>query len=161
MKQHLSVICFALTLVLLMGCGFSGASLEKDSFTFFHEDTGICVNTAANPVLTDLGKAHRYSEHPCQITAGMNKTYCYGSFYITTYPKDGEDHIYSIWFADSREKTSEGICIGSTMEQVEAAYGRNCFQGTNACRLLRGDSLLTIIVNENRVSAIQYEAVLT
>lgn len=150
------------SLILVFLLSFSGCSLHsglpQETFSFSHGQTDIFLNADAAPVVEALGDAKRYSEKPSCAFDGMDKTYYYGSFYMTTYCSQGTDHIYSIWFADDSESTKEGIRIGSTKDQVESAYGENCFRGTNACKLTQGDSQLTIIIKDDIVSAIQYEA---
>ena len=89
----------------------------------------------------------------------MDKTYYYGSFYLSTYPLDGKDCIYNLWFADDTVATEEGIRIGSTQSQVEEAYGRDCFNGTNCFVLTRGQSRLVILMEEGKVSSIRYEGI--
>ena len=90
----------------------------------------------------------------------MDKTYYYGSFYLSTYPMDGKDYIYNLWFADDGVATGEGIRIGSTQSQVEDAYGGECFNGTSSLALTKGQSRLVILIEDGKVSSIRFEVIL-
>ena len=90
----------------------------------------------------------------------MDKTYYYGSFYLSTYPMDGKDYVYNLWFADDGVATDEGIRIGSSQSQVEDAYGKECFNGTNSFVLTKDHSRLLILIEEGTVSSIRYEVIL-
>ena len=87
---------------------------------------------------------------------GLDKSYGYGSFYLETYPVDGKDFVYGWWFVDDMVENEEGICIGSTQAEVEAAYGADTFNGSNAFTVKRGDGVLTILLENGVVSSVQY-----
>lgn len=87
----------------------------------------------------------------------MDKTYYFGSFYLSTCPLNGGDAIYRIWLADDSVATEGGIRIGQTQAEVERICGANCFGGTNACTQVKGDSQLTVLLTDGIVSSIQYE----
>ena len=74
-----------------------------------------------------------------------------------TCPMDGKDCIYSLWFVDDSIATGEGIRIGSSQTEVEAACGAGCFDGNNAYIQNRGNSRLTVILTDGAVSSVRYE----
>ena len=53
-------------------------------------------------------------------------------------------------------ETDEGICIGSSKADVEAAYGADNYNGTNAFTVKKGSGTLTIILESDVVTSIQY-----
>lgn len=153
---------FLLTAVLLFsmaGCGAAEPSQQEENFSFTYNGTQITLDAEAAPILDALGEPRSYTEEPSCAFDGMDKTYYYGSFYLSTYPLDGKDCIYNLWFADDTVATEEGIRIGSTQSQVEEAYGRDCFNGTNCFVLTRGQSRLVILMEEGKVSSIRYEGI--
>ena len=93
------------------------------------------------------------------VTAELDKTYYYGSFYLATYPMDGKDYVYTLWFADDTVATADGIRIGSTQAQVETVYGADAFNGTNAFEMTKGSSKLTILITDGIVSGVRYEGI--
>ena len=58
---------------------------------------------------------------------GEDKMFEYGEITILTYPMDGKDLIDEIYFTGGDFETGKGIKIGSTLEEVKAAYGENGF----------------------------------
>ena len=70
------------------------------------------------------------------------------------------DYIYSVWLVDDSSTTPEGIYIGASQAEVEAAYGTEGFNGDNAYIMSGTTSTLTIIMDSGVVSSIQYDAVI-
>ena len=69
------------------------------------------------------------------------------------------DYVYSAWLVDDSSTTPEGIYIGASQAEVEAAYGAEGFNGSNAYVMTGTTSTLTIIMTDGVVSSIQYDAV--
>lgn len=153
MRKLTVILCFMLCLT---GCGAKpGETLSP----FVYEKMEISMHAPAEDILTALGEPKNYTESPSCAFEGLDKTYYFGSFYLSTYPAKDGDRISGLWFADDGVSTPEGIAIGSAREEVEAAYGTEAFNGTNAWYLTAGDSKLTIILIEDKVGSVQYEAV--
>ena len=60
---------------------------------------------------------------------------------------------------DDTVKTEEGISIGDSKEKVEEVYGADSFNGVNAYQVSGGEMSLTIIMDNDKVSSIQYAAI--
>lgn len=131
-----------------------------EGFTFSHNGTEITLHAPAAPILEALGEPKKYTESASCAFEGLDKTYYYGSFYLDTYPIGEEDFVYGWWFADDSVSTEEGIYIGATQAQVEAAYGADTFNGSNAYIVTKGDGMLTVILEEGVVTSIQYAIIL-
>lgn len=157
MKYTYILIYILLAALLLTACG-SGAAPEETGFAFTYSGTRIQINGEAGPVVAALGEPKSYTEEASCASDGLSKTYYYGSFYLLTYPMDGRDYVYSLWFVDDAVATEEGIRIGSTQAEVEAAYGAGGFDGTNTYVLTKADTKLTLILTGGIVSSIQYAA---
>ena len=147
-------------LLSMAGCGSQEPDPGQEKFTFTYHDIQIQPGDEAAPVTDALGAPKSYTEEASCAFEGVDKTYYYGSFYLSTYPMEGVDYVYSIWFVDDTVATAENIRIGSTQSQVEQTYGMECFNGTNGYTMTKGQSKLTILIEEGLVSSIRYEAVL-
>ena len=160
MKRISLILLAAIMLFSLVGCGSTDTDPQEENFTFAYNDTKITLGAEAAPIIDALGEPRSYTEEPSCAFDGMDKTYYYGSFYLSTYPLAGKDYIYNLWFADDGVATEEGIRIGSSQSQVEAAYGKDCFNGTNSFVLTKGRSRLVILMEDGKVSSIRYEVIL-
>ena len=159
-----AVVVLAVVLVIVMGNsgGETPGPTEpaKDNFVFTYNGTAIMMDVEATDIVAALGDPKSYTEETSCAFEGLDKTYFYGSFYLSTYPMGDKDYVYSVWFADDSVSTAEGIRIGSTKAQVESAYGAAAFNGSNAFVMTKGDSTLTIILKDGEVSDVIYELTL-
>jgi len=132
----------------------------NEAFVFTYKGVQIKLHANMAPILAALGEPKSYTEQASCAFEGLDKTYYYGGFYIDTYPIGDQDYVYDFWFADDSVATAEGIFIGATKAQVEAAYGADKFNGSNAYNITEGDGMLTIILTDGVVSSIQYTVVI-
>lgn len=132
---------------------------SEPGFVFTYNGTNISMNAPAADILAALGEPKNYTEEASCAFDGLDKTYYYGSFYLQTYPMTDGDYIYCLWMVDDSVNTAEGIYIGAPESQVEAAYGADSYNGTNAYVVTKGDSKLTVIIEGGVVSSIQYDAI--
>lgn len=132
----------------------------EEGFAFNYNGTEITLHAPAEPIVEALGEPKKYTESASCAFKGLDKTYFYGSFYMDTYPVDGNDFVYGWWFADDSVATEEGIYIGASQAEVEAAYGADAFNGSNAYIVTRGGGTLTVILEDGVVSSIQYAIIL-
>lgn len=132
----------------------------EEGFVFDYNGTIITMHAPAEPIVAALGEPKNYSESASCAFTGLDKTYFYGSFYMDTYPVEGKDFVYGWWFVDDSVATQEGIYIGCTREQVETTYGADTFNGENAYEIIRNNCTMTIIVEEDVVTSIQYAIIL-
>ena len=128
----------------------------QDSFTFTYNGVKIALNAPAEPVVEALGGNPKYTESTSCAFDGLDKSYGYGSFYLETYPLNGKDYVYGWYFVDDMVETEEGICIGSALADVTAAYGAENYNGSNSFQIKKGSGMLTIILENDVVSSIQY-----
>ena len=133
-----------------------------DQYTFVYKGTNISVKADAAPILEVLGEPKSYTEETSCAFDGLDKNYTFTSFILTTYP-DGElDRVNSVTLLDDTVNTKDGICIGDSKEKVEEVYGAESFDGIHAYIMEEdggdGDARLTIILDGDKVSSIQYTA---
>lgn len=132
--------------------------VTEPGYTFTVNGTKIAMHAPAAPIVAALGEAKNYTEQTSCAFEGIDKTYYYGSFYMTTYPLQNADYVFSLWFADDSVTTEEGIYVGATQAAVEAAYGASGYNGSNAYIMTKGQTKLTIILESGVVTSIQYDA---
>ena len=172
MKKLISLILVLMLAMTMAACG--GESPETtapsandmapvtpaaDAWGYTVRDVKIEMHAPAAPVLEALGEPVSYTEEASCAFTGLDKTYYYGGFYLQTYPLNDVDYIYSLWLVDDSSTTREGIYIGATQAEVEAAYGAEGFNGSNAYIMTTETATLTIIMADGKVSSIQYDAV--
>lgn len=155
----LFVLCY---IVSLAGCRSTELAknppVNVSGCAFSYNGIAIAMNAEAAPILAALGEPESYAEQTSCAFDGLDKTYFYGSFYLTTYPKDGRDYIYRLWFADDLVSTAEGIHIGDSRSRVEEVYGSGSLSSSNAYTLTSGEAEITILITGGVVSSVQYEA---
>lgn len=161
--RKLCAFLLALVLALSLGaCGNPPVPTEpaKDNYVFTYNGIAIMMDVEATDIVAALGEPKSYTEETSCAFEGLDKTYYYGSFYLSTYPMGDKDFVYSVWFSDDTIATAEGIRIGSTQAQVENAYGAQFYNGSNAYVMTKGDSKLTVVLADGIVSSVQYEIIL-
>ena len=162
MKKLIAILLAAAMLLCFAGC--QPAQTEKsenkepvqDSYSFVYNGTTIALHAPAAPIIEALGEAKTYSESTSCAFEGLDKQYGYGSFYLETYPLGDKDYVYGWYFVDDMVENAEGICIGSTKADVEAAYGAENYNGTNAFEMTKGSGKLTVILENDVVTSVQY-----
>ena len=132
---------------------------DASSWKYNVQGVDIMMHAEAAPILEALGEPVSYTEEASCAFSGLDKTYYYGGFYLQTYPMGDSDYVFSLWLVDDSSTTPEGIYIGATQAEVEAAYGTEGFNGSNAYVMTGTTSTLTIILTDGVVSSIQYDAV--
>lgn len=159
--------------LLLAGCGGSAetttaaettaaaqvettASEEQGAAAFEVNGVQIPMHAEAAPILEKLGKEKSYFESASCAFEGLDKEYTYSGFVLTTYPDGDVDRVSGINLQDDTVETPEGICIGSTQEDVEKAYG--ALTGGSG-KYNFGDWQLIILLDSGSVTSIQYAIV--
>ena len=168
MKKFLTALLAILMVASLCACGDGeqtptealGPTPNANGFVFVYQGQELRIHADFAPILAALGEPTTYTESASCAFDGLDKTYYYGNLYIDTYPVGDKDYIYDFWFADDSLQTAEGIYIGATKAQVEAAYGAECFNGANAFIITKADESLTILLEDGVVTSIQYSLML-
>jgi ABC-type oligopeptide transport system substrate-binding subunit len=138
----------------------SDASVGTPSGYYFTlNGVTVSANAAMAPIAEALGEPSSYFESESCAFQGLDKTYTYGSVVISTYPVDGEDFVYTIELKDDTVETTEGICIGSTKDDVTAAYGTATTETDTALSYEKDDCVLAFIFDGDSVANITYTAI--
>ena len=131
----------------------------SDAYVFTYNGVQIRMNAPADDVIAALGDGYTYFEAPSCAYEGMDKVYTYNSIVVRSYTRDGADYIAAVELKDDTVATAEGIRIGSTEEEVTAAYGEDGQPGTAGIEYTLGDSFISFIFDGGRVTAITYTAI--
>ena len=133
------------------------------NFAFSYEGVDVIVGTDMNSLVDSLNAAAgepQYFEAASCAGDGMSKTYTYkgGSFSISTNPSGNSDIISSIMLNDDTVSTKEGICIGSTADEVTAAYGESANATETTMTYDKGSSSIVFVLQDGKVNNIIYNA---
>ncbi len=140
MKTRLFAALTALMLILaLAACGQPVSQNSAPVMgTFGEKDLVFAYNGAEYPLLSDvaplleaLGPDYTMDGSPSCVYPqfGDDKTFAYENIEMQTNPtKDGKDIFYEIDIFGGDYATNKGIKIGSTQEEVKAAYGPGGFE---------------------------------
>ncbi|MBO4460622.1 MAG: hypothetical protein J5778_08205 [Clostridiales bacterium] len=141
----------------------SEQAAEFDGWSFVYKGVNVNVGTDLNLVEKNLGTLNQdYTELKATSCAGLGLartlTFNAGSFVINTNPDGDKDIISNISLFDDTVTTAEGIYIGSSLDDVKAAYGEPDPETSTATTLTykKGHSILVIIVGDDKVSNIVY-----
>ena len=102
------------------------------------------------------GEPLQYSEIPSCAFDGIDKTYTYSHYEVTTYPVNGQDKVYVIYFLDDEITTSEGIRISDSFEDMIKTYGNNYQNEGNLYIYKQEKTILKFIVENNYITSIEY-----
>ena len=122
-----------------------------DAYVFTYNGVQIRMNA--------LGDDYTYFEAPSCAFEGLDKVYTYNSIVVRSYTRDGADYIAAVELKDDTVATAEGIRIGSTEDEVRAAYGEEGTPGTAGIEYTLGDSFISFIFENGKVTAITYTAI--
>ena len=126
-------------------------------FTAYGQDIYVCAEAA--PILASLPEPKDTFEAPSCAFDGMDITYFYPGFELTTYPENGAEHVLSIIFTDDSITTPEGIYLGGTVENIKKAYGENFVQSGTQFIYSKGAGNLIFLLEDNLITGIVYAAI--
>ncbi len=130
-----------------------------DAYVFTYNGVQIRMNAPADDIIAALGDGYTYFEAPSCAYEGMDKVYTYNSIVVRSYTMDGADYIAAVELKDDTVSTAEGIRIGSSEDDVRAAYGEEGTPGTSGIEYTMGDSFISFIFENGQVAAITYTAI--
>lgn len=123
-------------------------------FSFVYEGAtlipGELLDHSALPECSDV------AEVPSCAFGGNDNVYNFDAFELTAYLDGDEERIYSIYFMDPNLPTTEGLCLGDTVDDMRSLYGEGYEEEGTACTYTRGETLLIIITKNDIVVSIEY-----
>ena len=171
MKKIIILFILALTLV---GCSSNGtgnspgiSSTNKNSnshantdstynYVFKYGGISIGIDDEAEEILEQLGEPMEYFEAPSCAYQGVDKTYYYNGFEITTYTDNNTDYIANVLLVDDSVTTQEGIYIGSSLDEVVNEYGLEYEASINQYVYTISETQLQFIFEDDVVISIMY-----
>ena len=152
------IILFAVVLIL-SGCKNKKEAeivneVKKIDYVFKYD--GKSYNLGEKFNINDYDEPSEYSEVASCAFEGLDKTYKYDHFELTTYPVNGEDKLYIVYFLDDEIKTNEGIKISDSFEDMINAYGNDYYQEVNLYSYIDGKRSIDFIVQNDVITSISY-----
>lgn len=134
-------------------------SNEVAGYAFEYNNIVIPMHAEAAPIVEALGEPMEYFEAPSCAFQGLDKTYYYNGFEIVTYPMDGVDYISNVTLMDDSVATKENIYIGSSIDDVIAAYGDDYEKQEGFYTYTLEDTYIQFITEDDVVTNIAYFAI--
>lgn len=170
--KKLAAIVLALTMVLaLCACGGTPetpttptepqqnntGNTTPAGYLFTYNGYQFGVDIIADDTLANLGEPKdQYTSESCAF-GGEDTVYYYSSIQVSTNNEYGYERIYSIYLEDDLVSTEEGICVGSTADDVKEAYGEPGDKSTATCLIYEKDGMtLNFNLVDGKVSTILY-----
>lgn len=132
------------------------ANAGKSEHIFVYNGANVSVNDDMSELLSKLGEPKSYFEAASCAFDGLDKTYTYSGFVITTRPEGEKDYVNSILLTDDSVTTTKGIYIGSSREEVVAAYGESSGVVSSKLTYSDGGVSLNFIIENGKVISIEY-----
>lgn len=169
-KQIFAIAAVAALSLTLTACGGDPATTPSSSaqptesttlsplptsYAFQIKDASISIDQDMTEVLDALGEANSYFEAASCAFEGLDKTYTYSGFVITTRPDGDKDYVNSILLTDDSVTTAEGIYIGSSQADVVAAYGGASVEN-DVIQYTLDNTTLNFILKDGAVISIEY-----
>ena len=128
-------------------------------YTFSANGITIGMDVDAAPILEKLGDPASYFEAASCAFEGLDKMYTYSGFEVDTYPAaEDKDCVSAVILKDDSVSTPEGVTIGSTPEDVTAAYGEEYDTIGQQYAYEDGDCLLSVLFQDGKAISVEYTA---
>ena len=129
MKKTICLLLTALLLCELLGsCGKK--TISEVDLTLTVGGTAVRPDTSVSALLDAFGTDYTYSEAVSCVYTGMDKTYAYSDRILYTYPDGDADRLLEL-YCTADVQTAQGVGIGASRKDVEAAYGTEYTQAGN------------------------------
>lgn len=127
---------------------------ENGIFSFIYEGVKLTPGEVFEQSM--LGEASGISERETCAFGEKARVYNYEVFELETYVEGEKEFIYSIYFIDPNLPTTEGLCLGDTVDDMKALYGENYEMEGGSYDYSGGDTMLAIITQNDVVMSIEY-----
>ncbi len=154
MKRIIAIILASVMLICFAACE---PAAESKSYVFVSKGVRVAVGDDAKATAAALGEAQNIIETPtCGGGEEPDREYVYAGFKFYSVNENGVNKIVKIVFTDDSVSTPEGILVGSSREDVIAAYGENFTETAGGISYTEGNTRLMFGIKNGMVSAIQY-----
>ena len=135
----------------------AGDAVQAEFADFQYDGKVLNVGEAFDPAV--LPKANSVYQVPSCAIEGTDNVYSYDSFEITAYDDGTGEVIYSIYFKEPDVQTPEGLTLSDGLDKVLALYGEDYEQVGTAYNYYCGDTMLSILVQDDVVISIEYRMI--
>lgn len=106
---------------------FTGCAKKNDTaaFGFNNGELTLTPGDKFNAEAGSLSETTAYMEAASCYYDGLDKVFTYDGYEVTTFPKADGDYIQDINISSETLKTDKGIGVGSSLADVESAYGND------------------------------------
>ena len=94
-------------------------------FYFVYAGVRIGLNDNMADVLAQIGEPNYMFESPSCAFDGIDRIFYFDGFIIDTFPRGDNDYVLAIVITDRSLLTPEGIGLGSSFDNMVAAYGND------------------------------------
>lgn len=143
MKRILALCTVLLLIFALVAC--DDASKDDDNVVILDDHkilyNGVVVVTGveASELIPKLGNYTREDGEACG-TDEKDVIYTFSGIEIETHVSGSSEIVRKIEILNDSQKTEKGITIGSTRDEVIAAYGKNYTEGAGGSLRYEGDT---------------------
>ena len=152
MKKSLVTL---LIVILLVGCSKSPVT-KADNYYFKLANHEITMGQDAKASIASLGTPKDHYSSPSCAFEGDDTVYDYGSYQITTFVSNGVELFTGIYLIDKTVSTTEGVRVGSNLDEVVAAYGDKYVESYGSYTYSRSMTDLSFVIVDNVVTSISY-----
>ena len=104
-----------------------------------------------------FGEYEDYIELESCAFEDKDRAYTYEHFEISTYTKDKQEHILSVYFLDPEVTTTEGVALGDDKSKMLEDYGDGYTNNDSEYEYQKDKSILIFILNdEDIITSIEY-----
>ncbi len=103
-----------------------------------------------------FGEESNVYEVPSCAFEGNDKIYEYEGFEVETYEDEGTERIYSIYFTDTKQTTTEGVCVSDSYEKMIETYGSEFENDGTQYTYTKNNTCLEFIVENETITSIKY-----
>jgi len=135
-------------------------SPDLEGFAFAIQGVTIYMDQDIDIVLEQLGEPLGVFEAPSCAFDGIDRIFSFPGVQIHTYPEGELDFVHTISIRDDSVTTMGGIYLGSSWEDVLAAYGNDYEQEFGMVTFTRGQTTLSFFIEDDMVTGITYELIM-
>ncbi len=131
------------------------ASAVVKGYTWEVDGVELYIDAAPADTVEKIEEEAQYFESPSCAYEGTDKIYTYNNYVVTFYEGDGFDGISLITLTSDLVSTAEGICIGSSYDDVVAAYGESDSDSDKLVSYEKDGTEMRFVINEGSVISIE------
>lgn len=145
-------IIILITAILLFGCSKS----QNDNYRFKLANQEITMGQEAKAIIAKLGTPKDQYSSPSCAFVGEDTVYDYGNYQITTFVSEGVEKFTGVYLIDKTISTKEGVRIGSSFDEMIAAYGDKYVESYGSYTYSLGATDLSFVIADKVITSISY-----